>query len=137
MELVNGWPSAIPKVRRLKGANAAGVAYERKFAREARRQYGASAVSGQWLRFTDDAGLGLAQPDTYALLPERIILFECKLRETDLAWPQLHFYAQLLEALLRRPVTQIQVCKILTACRNPVRDFDEIASRGVFHWLPT
>lgn len=135
VEVLEGWPSAVPQARRLRGARAAGVAYERKFGRFLAKLFPA-VESGRWIRFADQKGLGLAQPDHFVPLASGVILFECKLSETPQAWSQLAFYSELLASCFGLPVIEVQVCKHLTVTRDPVRDIRAVRHRSVMHWLP-
>lgn len=135
VEILSARPKVIPASRNLSGSRAAGKAYEKKFGRELSRRYKDVHV-GKWLKFQDLRGMGLAQPDFYIPTQNMVVLFECKLSERLEAWDQLDFYGTLLEHLYERPVARIQVCKHLTYTTKPVRRFEDLKDRSVFHWLP-
>lgn len=128
-------PDCIPRARNLRSAQRQGLAYEKKFGRWLALQ-GLSPRSGQWLRFYDAQGSGLAQPDHFLILPRGVVLFECKLSESPEAWPQLAFYSVLLSRALSLPVLEVQVCKNLRTTQEPVRDISSLRPGCVLHWLP-
>lgn len=111
--LINGWPGFIPRPKGLKGSKAQGRAYEKKVARKLQRIW-PGLISGQWFEYKDSNGIGCCQVDHYVVLPEQIVLFECKLTETDYAFSQIDLlYRPVLEMMYHRPVTGVQVCKHL------------------------
>ena len=84
--------------------------------------------SGQWLRWfgrwtqwepklsqrITHTGPAYAQPDHFILSESQVLLFECKLTQTEEAAAQLvHLYSPLLRKLYSRPVLMTQVCKNL------------------------
>lgn len=102
-------------VKRLRGAKARGLTFERKFIRFLKRSLPQGVIyPNQWIKFLDANGRGYAQPDVFLLFKERIVLFECKLTENLSAQRQLlHLYEPLLFHIYARPVVKIQVCKNL------------------------
>jgi hypothetical protein len=106
-------------------SNRKGVKFERDFGAALRsmadcwaaRQPGLEVWSGRWIEFQDDRGfLDLAQPDHFAILADRTLLFECKLTQTNEAHHQLRsIYAPLLEHILQRPAVKIAVWNSLVA----------------------
>jgi len=68
----------------------------------------------QWILFSDETGIHYAQPDAYLIVPERILLMEIKLTQTDTAKLQLlRLYLPLLQKIYDMPVVCLQICKRL------------------------
>lgn len=125
---------------------ANGLAYERKFIRHLQRfDLDWELHPHQWMDFYDENGRGLAQVDVFAVLQDKIILFECKLSENLSAHVQLRaLYGPLLEYIYERPVVMVQVCKNLRHLNRRRHEVgglaDILASDGsrllTWHWLP-
>lgn len=127
--------------RRLKGAFAAGIAYERNLA-----EAFPDALHGQWLEFLDANGLGYAQPDLQWDHGPTTYVLEAKLTWVPSARSQLEdLYLPLLRHLWpRRTFRGIIVAKYLTP-ESPEAlvqgDFTccvQMADSGmtpIFHWL--
>lgn len=113
-ELRTDGPFSKQKPRRR--AHKAGLAYEKKVSRALKRMVGAEKLTGelfigQWILFADENGVGWAQPDIYLLMPNRILLMECKLTQSDVATPQLiSLYLPLLREIYNLPILCLQVC---------------------------
>lgn len=98
----------------------------------------------QWFNFRDENGWGAAQADVFLVLPDRVVLFECKLTENPKAFTQMvNLYSPLLRRIFRKPITRIQVCKNLRAGlrRVEVSSLEEAVSAPLertftWHWLP-
>ncbi len=79
-----------------------------------------SYTHAQWIEFADAAGHGWAQPDWFVVVaPERrLIIGECKLTQTPVAWLQMaELYAPLLKVALPcdiQHVTLVQCVKNLS-----------------------
>lgn len=69
----------------------------------------------QWIRFSDNFGSGWAQPDLFLVVESSIVLIECKLTQTPVAFLQMReLYAPLLRTLYPgKDVACIQACKNL------------------------
>lgn len=101
-----------------------GKAFERSFGRglhyalkELKREKGlvGELYSEQWIKFEDGRGPGgLVQIDHFAVFPTGVVAFECKLRESAEAYPQLMRYGPLLKHIFGRPVRMVAVFRILT-----------------------
>lgn len=80
--------------------------------------------ANQWIHFADEAGTRWCQPDGFVELPGQVLLVEFKYQHTPEAWEQLRLvYAPLLEFLLRKPVSILEVVKwydCLVAVPEPV-----------------
>lgn len=130
-------------MRPARGSRAAGKAYERRFGRELARLFGRAlgeVVAGQWIRFVDRNGPGHAQPDFYVVRPDRVLVFECKLKETEAGVAQLEgLYAPLLAKLYEpRAVVKVLVFKFPTRGRGlGIEAIPALAAREVcrVHWL--
>lgn len=113
-ELRTDGPFSNQKPRRR--AHKAGLAYEKKVSRALKRMVVAEELSGelfagQWILFTDENGVGWAQPDIYLLMLDRILLIECKLTQSDVATPQMiSLYLPLLRKIYNLPILCLQVC---------------------------
>lgn len=98
-----------------------------------------SYFAGQWLTFADQNGKGFAQPDFYVLGEEGILLVECKLSQTDVAFSQMKYlYAPLLEHYYELPVTSVQVCKYLRKEGPGIvsgLDLVNATSGSTLHWI--
>ncbi len=97
-----------------------GNAYETKVGRFLKRQLAEGTLEGeltlkQWILFTDENGVGWAQPDAYIITEQRILLIEAKLTQTDSATPQLlALYLPLLRHIfVDVPIVCLQVCQNL------------------------
>lgn len=129
-----------PAPRRLKGAMAAGLAYERALAEQF-----PEGLHGQWLEYLDANGLGFAQPDLQWDHGAVTYVLESKLTWVPSARSQLEdLYLPLLRFLYpRRDFRGIIVAKFLTP-ETPealvCSDFKSAVlltrtSLPIFHWL--
>lgn len=103
-------PSCIPAPVSQKGAKAAGLRYERLFAKQFPQ-----ALHGQWFEYEDRYGRGYCQTDLIeSLLPECIIVFEVKYTLTREAFLQLQeLYLPIVQAAMNAPVIGIVVARNL------------------------
>lgn len=88
----------------------------------------------------DENGIGYAQPDHYIVTEKYILLFECKLKQTNGAVSQMiDLYKPLLEHIYGLPVFCIQVFKFFTwgidkhAIEHP-RDIAYQAPQDHYSW---
>jgi hypothetical protein len=102
-------PTYIPKAPRPAGRKGLGLTYERRIGKVLRAWW-PELQSGTWFEWPG----GCCQVDHFVVLSSVVLLFECKLKETDAAWPQIEKYRKVLESYFGRPVVGIQVCKYLT-----------------------
>ena len=122
--MLEGRPSYIPRPGG-KGAKALGRAYEKKVGKFISRRW-PGLISGQWFEFLDRNGPGVCQPDHYIPFEDQVLLFECKLTQTDVAFSQMdQLYKPILRQLYGRPVTGVQVCKHLVDRRPIITDLRE------------
>lgn len=135
-------PKPLFQPKRLRGARARGLAYERKVGRHleqllAQGQLHGRLFSGQWLYFEDDGGPGHAQPDHFIVRPDSVLLLECKLTQTDLAWEQVEgLYSPLLKHLFNLPVVGVQVCRNLRrADSSLVHSPAGLRHGSTWHWI--
>lgn len=98
----------------------------------------------QWIQYNDANGPGLAEPELFTVLKDRVILFEVKLTGGIAGQMQLRgLYRPLLEEIYSRRVVCCMVCKYITPdTPGPFFGSPEefIASGeefGTWHWLPT
>ncbi len=127
-----------------KRAQKDGLAYEKKVGRTLKRMLRDEQLEGelrlsQWILFVDDNGTGWAQPDAYILMPDRILLIECKLTQSDVATPQLlSLYLPLLRKIYNLPIVCLQVCHNLRYVpKRLVEGPEELLANpgpGVFVW---
>lgn len=143
-----------PKPRRLKGAKAAGIAFERKFHRALPSLLKDSAFekhdirAGEWLEYTDRYGKGYAQPDFYLLPPKDSglagIIIETKLSLNTRGFFQLE---QLYYPLLCKLYPDVE-WKKLQVCKNMKPGFgeypqlplakpfhSEVPDLGIWHYI--
>jgi hypothetical protein len=91
-----------------------GLGYALKELKRSKRLDG-ELYSGNWIEFEDDRGPGgLVQVDHFVVFPAGVVAFECKLRESSEAYPQLMRYGPLLKYIFNRPVRMVAVFRILT-----------------------
>lgn len=101
---------------------------------------GGEVRSGQWIKFTDYLGTAHAQPDHYIILPGKIVLVECKLKQNTSAEEQLlHLYRPLLENLYKLPVFTIQAFRHWRFRPNRFeikspQDLLDYPREGIFMW---
>jgi hypothetical protein len=134
----NPWPKA-----KLKGPQLQGIRYERSFGKYLIKRQEAGAFPGtlhlgQWFYYGDSCGTGMAQPDAYVVGETSILLFECKLSYTPIAWPQLRdLYKPILEFHYELPVACIQVCRNVSAAAEGhkiIHRSSGICDNVVWHW---
>lgn len=113
--------------RNAKACVKKGKSYERTVLREVRRlDLKGEICFQQWIMFADENGLGWAQPDLYVLLPDLVLLMECKLSQTRDAEEQLtHLYLPLLREIYQQPVLKLEVFKHLRVTPNRLVDGPE------------
>ena len=132
------------KSRPRQAALKRGIAYEKVIGRELKRQIKDGSLEGelflgQWILFTDQHGIGWAQPDAYILMESRILLLEAKLTQSDAVVPQLlSLYLPLLRKIYNLPILCAQVCHNLRYVpKKLVESPQEILENpgpGVFTW---
>lgn len=128
-------PEILLRPRRLEGARAQGVRYERKAKALHSRQYTERYLDGPWLSFlsSGDGPPRYCQPDALLFNLEQgtITVIEYKLSHTDLAWWQLHFlYIPVIEHMFPHSrVAGVEVVKWFdpaTKVSSPVSRLREI-----------
>lgn len=104
-------PKFIPRVRALTGTKGRGLTYERKVGRVL-KGYWPHVRSGVWFAFVDRNGPGVCQVDHFVVLPDQVLLVECKLSENDMAWAQINdLYRPILGDYFGLTVTGVQATK--------------------------
>lgn len=129
-----------PKAR----AQKAGLAYEKKVGRTLKRMLRQEELEGelranQWVQFSDENGIGWAQPDFYLLMENGILLMECKLTQSDSATPQLlSLYLPLLRKIYNLPILCLQICHNLRYVPKKLIDGPQellgAPGPGIFVW---
>lgn len=109
-------PSFTTGSKKLRGRPAQGLAYEGKVGKHLTKlviggQMEGNLWLGPWIRFEDANGPGMAQPDAILLQPDKVLIFESKLKQTKAAEPQIKLYGDLLERLLEVPWAGVCVFK--------------------------
>lgn len=107
-------------------ARSAGVSYE-KAAKEKLlsvwRRF--DPLPGPWIEFRDASGFRICQPDFVVVCPLYVVIFEIKIRHTEVAWWQLRrLYAPVCERLWGRPAA----CVEFTQSFDPSTFFPESES---------
>lgn len=133
-------PFKEPKnVRGLKGK---GLAYERRFIRELpklaeRANVQGALYNGPWIEYCDSNGPGWARPDAFIKAPTGLILFECKLKQTAIAWDQMYgLYAPLLERIFGTEVACVQVCRYLEINDGTIVNYlGDVKNGTTWHWF--
>lgn len=107
-------PARLP-VARLRGTKRLGIKYEKDFAKTLEGSFPGSCLAGQWFHFVDVNGPGYCQPDLLLKLPHEIVIFECKLTDTEQGRSQIaHLYAPVVEKAFGLPSRGIVVTRHLT-----------------------
>ncbi len=132
-------PACIPRSRP-RGKKAAGLRYERELARGL-----AGAKHGQWFEYLDAHGPGYCQPDILLETGLGIAVLESKYTWTPVGHRQIaQLYKPVVEAVYRKRVFGIVVCKVLTGATPPdwvCRDLATAIGRAcdgsptVLHWI--
>lgn len=111
-------PDCIPKARP-RGLAAKGLTYERQVGKRLAKAW-PNVVGHQWFRFWDREGPGFCQTDYYIVLPNQVLLIECKLTETPRGFEQIGLlYRPILSELYGLPVTGVMVCRNLVSRTSP------------------
>lgn len=111
-------PRFIPVPKRLKGARAAGKAYERRLAKRL-----VDAEYEPWFAFEDERGKGWCAPDFLIRVGNTVVIVECKLTVTQKAVDKFEgLYKPVVQkALGCEKVVLVQVFKHFTkGFKNPL-----------------
>lgn len=128
------WGRARPR-----GAKAAGLRYEKAFARAMPQ-----AKHNPWFAFIDRNGAGNCSPDFVLELDDCLVVFECKLSDKSYAKDQLRLlYVPIVERVYGKSVRAIVVTKILRPWSDTSRvvgtmaEAIEMAKHTIptLHWL--
>lgn len=124
-------------VKKKSGTRAKGFTYQKKISRLLKRELSDELITDQWIHFQDANGRGYAQPDFYAVLDDRVLLFEAKLTQNDSAKDQcLKLYVPLLTYIYGRPVVACQVFKnIRYVPGNLITDWRELLAAPGRYYL--
>lgn len=139
-------PPGFAKRNQLSTCQLRGKTYERKVYKTLKRQCDAGEwpngelLYGPWLEYVDQNGPGICQPDLVMILPDTLMIFEVKLKQTLKAWDQLDKYVALCSLLWPRDrIFQVQTFKFPTCDKsarrivNP-RDLLALIVGGVYCW---
>jgi hypothetical protein len=122
-------------VKRQRGSRARGNSYEAKACRQLRKHFDALRT-GEWIRFRDYHGTGFAQPDSFLVLPDRLLCFECKLSTRQDGVGQIaSLYKPLLAHIFQKPVTGVLVVKYLYEVPAPLIEEPEEATSSQLPFL--
>lgn len=103
-------PKFIPRAI-VSGVKGRGLTYEKKVGRVL-RTYWDNVKSGVWFAFVDRNGPGVCQVDHFVVLPDQVLLVECKLSESDVAWLQIRdLYGPILADYFGLTVTGVQATR--------------------------
>lgn len=126
--LLSARPKFIPRPGG-KGSKALGRTYQNKVGKFIRRKF-PDLVTGQWFEYVDANGRGWCETDHYLVFEDQVILFECKLTQTHVAFLQMdELYKPILRKIYGKPVTGVQVCKHLTERGRSITDVREALIR--------
>lgn len=121
-------PGCLGVSKRLRGAKAEGRRFENNVVKmlKAWEQVGqlpANLQAGQWFEFEDKHGHGYCQPDILLYDREKIVILECKLTQTDVAFEQMEeLYVPVLQRAFGLEVFTVQVCKNLRHANDTMLD---------------
>jgi hypothetical protein len=112
---LTGKPANIPNSRP-RGTKKLGHQYESNFGKALGEVFHPSIViSGQWFRFCDVNGFGYCQTDWIVKLSHEILIFECKLTDTEKGRSQItRLYRPVVEKCFGLPSRGIVVTRHLT-----------------------
>ena len=107
-------PDNIPTAR-LRGVKRLGQKYESAFAKALHALYPNVCLSSQWFRFIDRNGHGFCQTDLLLKLPSEVVIFECKLTDTEKGRSQItRLYLPVVSKVFCLPVRGVVVTRHLT-----------------------
>lgn len=130
----------LPKPSQIRGAKAAGLRYERLFARQFPQ-----SLHGQWFEYEDRSGHGYCQPDLIvSFLPRCLMVFEVKYTLNAEAFLQLNdLYLPVVKVAMNAPVFGCVVARNLVPSSGMVvSDLGDAVSWAikngdvpVLHWV--
>lgn len=84
-------PPDFARAKRARGAKRAGLRYQERVNARFENEYAHEFLPGPWIRFRDESGWHVCQPDGLIIQPRRlkITVLEFKLKHTRDAWRQL------------------------------------------------
>lgn len=119
-------------------AQRAGLVYERKALAWLDSTF-ADLRCKQWIRFDDDTGGRLCQPDAYVVIGPRVVVFEVKVRHTASAYQQLkHLYIPVLRTQFgpRADIVGVEVTKSYDGrVATPEEPRFLLDTKGLMAWL--
>lgn len=91
------------------------MTFERRFAEALQKSWPDRTLAGQWFHFRDVNGVGFCQTDALLVTEKEIIIFECKLTDTDQGRTQLtQLYYPVVEMACGKKVRGVIVSRHLT-----------------------
>lgn len=108
-------PPSIP-TSRPRGVKRTGINYEKNFGKALSGVFPHDRMmAGQWFHFSDANGFGYCQTDWLVICPLEVLIFECKLTDTEKGRSQINrLYRPVVEAVFKLPVRGIVVTRHLT-----------------------
>lgn len=108
-------PPSIPTARP-RGVKKTGVLYEKNFGKALEQAFKYDKViPGQWFHFCDANGFGYCQTDWLVICPLQILIFECKLTDTEKGRSQINrLYRPVVEQVFKLPARGMVVTRHLT-----------------------
>jgi len=136
-------PFGVPRGAR--GAKAAGLRYEKAFARAL-----PEALHGKWIEYCDSNGPGYAQPDFILVGQSAGLVLETKYTQCEAGWSQPRdLYVPLCEAIWGIKFFPVQVCRALDGAvvRQDMKIYESIwqivadikgqrpSPKATLHWI--
>ncbi len=108
-------PAVIP-ASRPRGAKKLGHTYEKNFGKALALAFPKNQVrASQWFYFLDENGFGYCQTDWLVILPLEVLIFECKLTDTEKGRSQINrLYRPVVEKVFGLPARGMVVTRHLT-----------------------
>lgn len=108
-------PPSIP-TSRPRGVKRTGITYEKNFGKALQLAFKFDKVlAGQWFHFSDANGFGYCQTDWLVICPLEVLIFECKLTDTEKGRSQINrLYRPVVEQVFKLPARGIVVTRHLT-----------------------
>ena len=133
-------PAVIP-ISRPRGAKRLGKNYEINFGKALRAEFPKDQVlEGQWFHYIDANGFGYCQTDFVVVMPFQILIFECKLTDTEKGRSQINrLYRPVVEWVYKLPAQGIVVTRHLTKESELALVCDKLAFARKFNFgvVPT
>lgn len=107
-------PTNMP-ISRPRGIKRQGITFEKSFAKALQARWPKNTLAGQWFFFQDVNGRGHCQTDVLLVFSDEVVIFECKLTDTEKGRSQLsRLYSPVIEKAFGKPAKCIVVTRHLT-----------------------